>query len=251
MTGWTDTHAHFTGADTVALLERAFSAGLSGVVAVGGSVESNEGARLAKRTMPEKVKLALAWDRDMATKNPDVGAFSTEPLSAIGETGLDYFYDSVNRAAQCALFERQVMLAGERGLPVIVHCRESEEDVLAILKSAGSPALAGEGRLGVIHCFTGDRTFAERAIALGMMISFSGIVTFRNAEPLRKIAAAIPRERLLIETDCPYLTPVPLRGQPNEPAFVRHVGQCLAKQCGVSHEEMAAITTNNALRLFQ
>jgi len=248
-----DTHAHFTGADTVALLERAVAAGVTGVVAVGGSVESNEGARLAKRAMPERVKLALAWDRDMATKNPDMGMLDAEtlPLSAIGETGLDYFHDASNRAAQCALFERQVALARERGLPVIVHCRESEEDVLAILKSAGSPALAGEGRLGVIHCFTGDRTFAERAIALGMMISFSGIVTFRNAEPLRKIAAAIPRERLLIETDCPYLTPVPLRGQPNEPAFVRHVGQCLAKQCGVSHEEMAAITTNNALRLFQ
>ena len=171
-------------------------------------------------------------------------------LRAIGEIGLDYSRQCADPAAQRALFERQLALAAEWNLPVIVHSRDAEADTLASLRAAGSSALAAEGRLGVLHCFVGDQTFAEQVLALGMMVSFSGIVTFRNAESLRAVAKTIPADRILVETDCPYLAPVPLRGKVNEPAFVEHTIRCLAALRGVSPEELADQTCRNALRLF-
>ena len=173
------------------------------------------------------------------------------PLSAIGEIGLDAHYGAPEDApAQRALFERQVALAAEWGLPVVVHCREAEDDVLTVLRAVGSKALAGQGRLGVLHCFVGDAAFARAVLDLGMMVSISGIVTFRNADALRAVAKTIPADRLLVETDSPYLAPVPIRGKVNEPAFVGHTLRRLAEVRGESEEFLAAATCANARRLF-
>jgi len=255
-----DTHAHIDVNDMEPVC-RAQEAGLAGIIAVGGNPELNIGAKTAAAHFPTFAHLALGWDRSMTDLAPDVAAerlleeyhhykLTDTPLCAIGETGLDYFHNKDTIGKQKALFKRQVVLAAALGLPVIVHCRDAEADVLTILKDAGSPALKAQGRLGVIHCFTGNMDFAEKAMELGMMISFSGIVTFRNADMLRAVAKDIPNDRLLIETDCPYLTPVPMRGVTNEPAFVKYVADCVAKQRGETVEAIAAMTTENAKRLF-
>ena len=180
-----------------------------------------------------------------------VSVLNPPRLAAIGEIGLDYSHPGADPVAQRALFERQVALAAEWGLPVIVHSREAAADTLAILRAAGSRALAAEGRLGVLHCFVGDAAFAEEVLSLGMMVSLSGIVTFRNADALRAVAATIPGDRLLVETDSPYLAPVPLRGRVNEPAFIEHTVRCLAALRNTSWEELSSQTTSNALRLFR
>ena len=255
-----DTHSHFS-ADDIAPVQRAQEAGLAGVIAVGGNQELNIGAKTAAAHFPRFAHLALGWDRTMTKLPPGIAAerlleeyhhykLTETPLCAIGEIGLDYFHDKGTVSKQKTLFRRQVALAAALALPVIVHCRDAEADVLAILKDAGSPALRADGRLGVIHCFTGSAEFAEAALALGLMVSFSGIVTFRNADALRAVAKGIPADRLLVETDCPYLTPVPLRGVPNEPAFVTHVAKCLATQRGETLEALAEATTANAGRMF-
>ena len=278
-----DSHAHF-GEDWRAVLMRAREAGMAGLVAVGCDSRTNAFALSVAEEAPDFALLALGFDYSSGV-TPDeasawlchaesevrssksevvpaegsaasvssrlcVSVLNPPRLAAIGEIGLDYSHPGADPAAQRALFERQVALAAERGLPVIVHSREAAADTLAVLRAAGSRALAAEGRLGVLHCFVGDRAFAEEVLSLGMMVSFSGIVTFRNAEALRAVAATIPSDRLLVETDCPYLAPVPLRGRVNEPAFVVHTIRCLAALRGTSPETLSAQTTSNALRLF-
>ncbi len=259
---WFDSHAHFDIADIADPIERACNAGLAGILAVGGSEELNYAALEAARAAPDFVSLSLGWDRSQAEVitpaqvREQLVAESGHchqngiKLAAIGETGLDYHYESDTAPAQRRLFESQVELAGELGLPVVVHSREADADTLAILRNSGSAALASKGRLGVLHCFTGDREFAEKLLELGLCISFSGIVTFRNADPLREVARMIPGARLLVETDSPYLAPVPLRGRTNEPAFVSHVGQCLADVRNETPESLAHQTTENARHLF-
>ncbi len=260
--GWFDSHAHF-GSDIDGTLERARAAGLSGLVAVGGSDALNAGALRAARAAPGWVRLALGWDRAQTAGHPSAAEAGVQlerqlqaavdeglELSALGEIGLDYHHDSDSAAAQRALFEHQVALAGARGLPIIVHSREADADTLAILRGVGSARLASEGRLGVLHCFTGTAAFAAELLAMGLCLSFSGIVTFRNADSLRAVAREIPDDRLLVETDCPYLTPAPLRGRPNEPAFVGYVGRCLAVLRGQDEAELAAATRSTAHRLF-
>ena len=208
-----------------------------------GSVESAESVPIASTSLS-----LCASVLNNHAESAEVSAAA--PLHAIGEIGLDYSRQGADPAAQQALFERQLALAAEWNLPVIVHSRAAEADTLASLRAAGSSALAAEGRLGVLHCFVGDQAFAEQVLSLGMMVSFSGIVTFRNAESLRAVATAIPADRILVETDCPYLAPVPLRGKVNEPAFVEHTIRCLAALRGVSPGELADQTCRNALRLF-
>lgn len=164
---------------------------------------------------------------------------------AIGETGLDYHYDSVAPEMQRARFRTHMRAARLAGKPVIIHTREAREDTLAILREEG-----GRETGGVIHCFTENRAFAEAAMELGFYISFSGIVTFRNADSLREVARHMPAERMLVETDSPYLAPVPERGRENTPAHVRHVAECLARERGEPLERLAAQTTENFFRLF-
>ena len=251
-----DTHAHFEGSplETVALMERAEAACVGRIVAVGGSASLNAGALAAAQAYPERVRLALGFDRDQATSaTPEVYVetlrrlAAAQPLAAVGETGLDFHYLPETAEAQGALFAAQLRLADEWALPVIIHTREADEATLRVLDET---PWRGAGLRGVVHCFTGDKAFAAQLLERQLAISFSGIVTFRNADMLRESAAFVPEERLLIETDTPFLAPVPMRGQRNEPAFVAHVAECLAQVRGTTAEAIAALTRENALRMF-
>jgi len=181
-------------------------------------------------------------------------AFSVEALTAlaqdekvvaIGETGLDYYYHKDNPQWQRERFRAHIQVANDVNKPIIVHTRDAGDDTLKILREENAEACGG-----VIHCFTETQDFAEQALALGFMISISGIVTFRNADALRAIAKTIPDDRLLIETDAPYLAPIPHRGKQNQPAFVQHVAQTLAEIRNTSVESIAEISRNNFYRLF-
>jgi len=251
-----DTHAHFEGTplETAAVMERAFAAGVTRVVAVGGCTALNAGALATSLAFPENVRLALGFDRDQAGEaSPEVfdetlrQLAAEHPLAAVGETGLDFHYHPETAETQCSLFAAQLRLADEWKLPIIIHTREADEATLRVLDET---PWRGEGLRGVVHCFTGDKDFARRLLDRQLAISFSGIVTFRNADKLRESAAFVPDERLLIETDSPFLAPVPKRGQPNEPAFVAHVAECLAKVRDTTVEAVAALTRKNAERLF-
>jgi TatD DNase family protein len=164
---------------------------------------------------------------------------------AIGETGLDYFRSEGDLEWQRERFRRHIAAAKRTGLPLIIHTRDAFEDTARILKEEGADAVGG-----VMHCFAGDRAEARASLDLGFHISLSGIVTFNNAEELREVAKLVPAERLLVETDAPYLTPVPHRGKPNVPGFTRFVAECVAEQRGVSWEELAETTSDNFFRLF-
>jgi len=265
-----DSHVHFCGTDTAGYsvpeqLERALDAGVQQLVAVGGSCDLNAAAFKAAEQAPARIQVAIGFDRDQEAEmaSPVAIREAVERLErvsrsarelgvtvcALGEIGLDYHYSPQTRTGQMALFEGQCALARELDLPVIVHSRDADQDTLAILrKYHGS---AGAGLRGVLHCFTGDRAFAEALLLLGFHISFSGIVTFRNAAALREVAAVVPQDRIVVETDAPYLAPVPHRGQRNEPAYVQEVVKMLAQVRGVSYSEIAEATTANARELFR
>lgn len=267
-----DSHAHFP-TDSAPLhrshILQAQQAGLIGLLAVGGSPELDGGAIAMAREFPRFAYLALGYDRDtasavasspavlstsLATLRERIRVLANEgiPLRAIGEIGLDFSRDpsSSERSAQCALFEAQLALAAELGLPCSIHSRDAVDDTLAVIERSGSKTLRQENRLGVIHCFTGDDDFARAAVALGLLIGVSGIFTFRNADALRSTVSTLPHDRLLIETDCPYLTPAPMRGRPNEPAMVVHTATKLAEVLHKTAEDVAAHTTANARHLF-
>lgn len=165
---------------------------------------------------------------------------------AIGETGLDYYYNEGDLGWQRDRFRRHIAAALETGLPLIVHTRDSQEDTLKILAGEGARRVSG-----VMHCFTGDWETAQAAMELGFYISFSGIVTFKNAAQLREVARQMPQDRILVETDSPYLTPVPYRGKPNQPAYVRYVAEQIASLRDMSLEQIARQTTENFNRLFK
>jgi len=172
-----------------------------------------------------------------------------EKVIGWGEIGLDYHYDHSPRDSQRRVFRRQLRLALERRLPAIIHTREAEDDTIKILREDWAEA-GGAAVGGIIHCFTGTQRLADAAIELGFHISFSGVLTFKNAGDLRDVAQSVPMERLLVETDCPYLAPLPHRGKRNEPAFVLETAAKLAELKGVSVEEIASVTCGNFKRLF-
>lgn len=267
-----DSHAHFPRASSVEhadQVDRARVAGLCGLLAVGGGPDLDDGAVAMAQRFPDYVHLALGYDRDCALRvaltssgllasmqalRARVRTLSDAgvPLVAVGETGLDFSREpsAAERAAQQALFAEHLLLAAELGVPCTIHSRDAADETLALIERYGSPVLRAAGRLGVIHCFTGDATFAAGALSLGLMISASGILTFRQADALRTTFSVLPLDRLLVETDCPYLTPVPLRGRVNEPALVVHTVRTLADVLGVEPEVCATATTANARRLF-
>ncbi|MGC9954497.1 MAG: TatD family hydrolase [Rhizomicrobium sp.] len=164
----------------------------------------------------------------------------------IGETGLDYFYEHSPRATQAANFRAHIEAARRTKLPLIVHTRDAEDDTMAILREE----TANGAFTGVLHCFTGSKVMAEAALDLGFYISASGIMTFKKSEALRAVLKDVPLDRLLVETDAPYLAPAPHRGKRNEPAFVAHTAAALAELKGVSADELARATTDNFFRLF-
>ena len=165
---------------------------------------------------------------------------------AIGEAGLDYHYDKSPRPDQAKGFRTHIAAARETGLPLVVHARSADDDMIAILEEE-----SGKGAFPfILHCFSSGRRLAEVGVALGGYVSFSGILTFRNSQDIRDIAADVPRDRLLVETDAPYLAPVPHRGKRNEPAYVAHTAAVLAETIGISTAEISNLTTKNFFRLF-
>ena len=212
-----DTHAHFEGTreETCAAVERARAAGVTRIMAVGGSETLNAGTEGFEHR-------AIGWDRDQAGKElPDLDYTG---VAAVGEIGLDYHYSPETRAAQMELFA------------------EADDDTLALLREVPSK--------GIIHCFTGNPAFCRALLDLGFYVSISGIVTFRAAANVRESALVVPDDRILVETDSPFLAPVPLRGNPNEPAFVVHTAKFLADLRSTPFEDFAALTTRNAMSLL-
>jgi TatD DNase family protein len=186
-------------------------------------------------------------EEEGVVSSADLVALAVDPkVVGIGETGLDYFYDASPREDQKASFREHIAAARETGLPLIVHARDADDDMAAILRDE-----AGKGAFPcVLHCFSSGRSLAETALELGFYISLSGIVTFRNAEDLREIVRDVPLDRLLVETDSPYLAPIPMRGKRNEPSFVVHTAEKVAEIKGIEQEALARITTGNFFRLF-
>ena len=185
-------------------------------------------------------------DEPPATADTLIDLASADAVIGIGETGLDYFYDYGPRALQRDSFRVHAAAARESGLPLIVHTRDADEDTIEIL---GQEMRAGAFK-GLIHCFSTSRELAERAVELGLYISVAGIVTFKKAEVLREALTGVPLDRLLVETDAPYLAPVPKRGKRNEPAFVTHTAARLAEIKGITPEALAQATTDNFFTLF-
>ncbi|MFZ7129210.1 TatD family hydrolase [Avibacterium avium] len=169
-----------------------------------------------------------------------------DKVIAIGEMGLDYYYSEENKAEQQSVFAQQIAIANELAKPIIVHTRSAREDTIALLKAHNAEKCGG-----ILHCFTENWEMAKQALDLGFYISISGIITFRNAEELREVVRQVPLDRLLVETDSPYLAPVPYRGKQNQPAYTREVCDYVATLKGLSSEEFAQITTQNFERLFK
>jgi len=256
-----DSHFHLADEafepDLADVVGRARSAGLRHglcIVAAGNAGEARRGERLAG-LWPE-VRFAIGVHPHQAGEHADDPASAVAAVReglegnprarAVGEIGLDYHYDFSPRPVQQDVFGRQVALALELDLPVVIHTREATEDTFAILREAG------EGKVrGVFHCFSGDAAMAREALDIGFAVSFAGIVTFPRADAVREAARTVPPDRLLVETDAPYLAPVPHRGTRNEPARVVHVAEALAAVRGEAFETVAAAVTGTFERLFR
>jgi len=253
-----DSHVHFDrcvkDGSFPELMKNAKEAKVHEMVAIGGTPEANALSRKLAEEFSGCIFGCAGYDRDEATKDCDFAAlreFVADPLvRAVGETGLDYYYTAETAAEQKKLFSENLSLAAEFVKPVVVHSRDADEDTIALLRDYATAWQGDPGRLGVLHCFTRDAAFARQVLDLGLMISFSGIVTFANADPLRDVVNYVPDDRLLIETDSPYLAPVPMRGHRNEPAFVVHVAKQLAELKGCSLDFIANLTATNARTLF-
>lgn len=257
----TDSHCHIAGeefiADLPAVVERARAAGVSRALVILAAEDDAEIAqastvlaawpecRFAVGVHPHHANVFAANPQSAADKVAE--RLDALPAArAVGEIGLDYHYDFSPRDVQHEVFRAQIRLALSRDLPIVIHTREAEDDTLRILHEEG------EGRLrGVFHCFTGDTSAAERALATGFMLSIPGVATFPKAETLRQAAAVTPADRLLVETDSPYLAPIPYRGKRNEPAYVAKVVDQLAAVRGVSADVIGEQTDRNFDRLFR
>ncbi len=253
--GLIDSHCHLnlldigTCGDVATALARAEELGIHGFLCVSIDLES----------LPQVLALASGFPHVWASVgvHPNVregsepavadllGLARHDRVVAIGETGLDYHYGEGDLEWQRERFRIHVRAARAIGKPLIIHTREARADTLAVLQEEGAQEVGG-----VMHCFTEDWDTAQQAMALGFYISFSGVVTFRNAEELREVARLTPLDRMLIETDTPYLAPVPHRGKPNQPAYVRHVAERIADLRGIPLESLAAATTRNFFTLF-
>ena len=252
-----DSHAHIQGkeyaGEAAAVIERARAAGVEQIIAVGGA-----GDMLSNT---EAVALADSFENIYATVGmhphdaKDVGPDDLERLKdltrhpkvvAVGETGLDYYYNHSPSDVQRRVFAQFIHMARETELPIVVHERDAALDCAALLRSEGAGKLHG-----VVHCFTGNYEAARAYLDLGFYISFTGIITFKNAAALRDVVRQVPLARMLVETDSPYLTPVPHRGKRNEPAYVRLVAETVASVKAVTLEEVARSTTDNARQLFR
>ena len=252
-----DTHAHLDderfGQDLPEVLERARQAGVAAVVTVGTSASSSSAAVVLANRFDLVWAAVGVQPNHVAQAEPDAWdqickLVGKGRVVAVGETGLDRHWDYSPFHMQQEWFARHLELARRQQLPVVIHCREAEADMVAMLR--GDFERHGPLR-GVMHSFTGDQATAEACLAMGLHISFAGMATYKNAEALREVARQTPLERLLVETDSPYLAPVPMRGQRNEPAYVRHTVACLAAVRRTEAPLLGAQTTQNARVLFQ
>jgi TatD DNase family protein len=256
-----DSHCHLADEafvpDLSSVIDRARAAGLTHalcILAAGNAAEATRaavagtlwsGVRTSVGVHPHQAGEFDGREQDAAAQVK--AQLAADPLSrAIGEIGLDYHYDFAPKDTQHRVFRAQIQLARELGLPIIIHTREAEDDTLAILRDEGAGTLRG-----VLHCFTGTRRLAEQALELGLHISFAGIVTFPKATELRAIAVLVPEDRLLCETDSPYLAPTPYRGKRNEPAWVVRVVEELALLRGVATAELQTRIASNFSGLFR
>ncbi|GAB4067005.1 TatD family hydrolase [Ancylobacter sonchi] len=250
-----DSHCHLDFPDFAseldAVVERARAAGVGRMVTIGTRVRrSGEVRAIAERfddvfcsvgTHPHNA----GEERDVTL--PELLAAADHPkVVAIGEAGLDYHYDTAPRDDQMAGFRLHIAAARQTGLPLVIHAREADDDVAQVLEEEYAKGAFSF----VLHCFTAGADLARRAVAIGGYVSFSGILTFKSGAPLREIAAALPAERLLVETDAPYLAPNPWRGKRNEPSYVVETARILAEARGVAPETIAGLTTENFFRLF-
>lgn len=255
-----DSHAHIDGpeydADRDEVIQSAQDAGVSAILNVGtgdphgdaferavGLASRHPNIWAAIGVHPHDAKL---YDASVEAKIKNLIAENARVI-AWGEIGLDYHYDNSPRETQRDVFRQQLRAARDCDLPVIIHTREADDDTIEILQSD----YGAQTRGGIMHCFGGSPRLAQAALELGFYVSFSGNITFKKADDIRGVSQEIPRERLLIETDCPYLSPVPFRGRRNEPAHVVEVARCLADLRNVSLEEIAAATTNNFRAIFR
>ncbi|SEQ49601.1 TatD DNase family protein [Devosia sp. YR412] len=250
-----DSHCHLDfealANDIDGVMARAAAAGVTGMVTISTAVEKfSTYAALAERysnvwcsvgTHPHHA------DQELHITTDDLVRLSAHPRCvAIGEAGLDYFYDNAPKEAQRTGLLRHIAAARITGLPLVIHSRKCDDDMAAILKEQ-----SGQGAFPfLLHCFTAGEDLARTALDLGGYISFSGIITFRNAEEIRTVAKFVPADRYLVETDAPYLAPIPHRGESNEPSFVRHTAEKVAEVRGISLEQLGAETTANFARLF-
>ena len=253
-----DTHCHLdpqyfpTGPDEV--LARARAAGVEGfvVIGVGTDLAPARAAVALARRIPERASAAVgvhphdAITLDDAAYDELATLAASPEVVAIGEIGLDYHYDHSPRDVQRKTFARLVGLARELGKPIVIHTRNAPADTLEILEREGARDVGG-----IIHCFSEDRPFAEKALDLGFDLSFSGIVTFKSSLSVQQVARWAPLDRILVETDSPYLAPIPLRGKPCEPAYVVHTARRVAELRGIAFEALAEATTANAERAFK
>lgn len=253
-----DTHCHLDseyfpeGPDAV--MARARAAGVGGFVVIGvgreGLVAAQAAIRIAK-AHPAEVAAAVgvhphdAKGCDDETVETLRGLARDPAVVAVGEIGLDYHYDHSPRETQRDVFAKLIAVARDVKKPIVIHTRSAASDTLALLESENARDVGG-----LIHCFSEDMAFAKRALDLGFFISFSGIVTFKNAQAVQEVAANAPEDHILVETDSPYLSPIPFRGKPCEPAYVVHTAKKVAELRGVSLERLAEVTTSNAERRF-
>ena len=252
-----DSHAHVDGpefdADRDEVLARARAAGVQRIVVIGavGDVASAERAVALAERDPDVWATVATHPHDVAQMTPawwEVHErLSVHPrVVAIGETGLDYYYNHSPHDVQRAAFARFIELAHRAGKPVVCHIRDAHEEAREILTAGRAVELGC-----VVHCFTGTPDDARAYAAMGCYVSFSGIVTYKTAQGIRDSVALVPRERLLIETDCPYLAPIPKRGKRNEPAFIEHTARVVASCAGMDFNDLAALTAANAARVFR
>lgn len=250
-----DSHCHLDFPDfaeeRAAIVARALAAGVGRMVTISTRVkrfqqvleiaESFDDVFCSVGTHPHNA------DEELDVTAEDLVRLAEHPkVVAIGEAGLDYFYDKAPRDAQAQGFRAHIAAARLTGLPLVIHARNADDDMIAILQDE-----TGKGAFPfILHCFSSGRRLAEAGVALGGYVSFSGILTFKNSAELREIAKIVPRDRLLVETDAPYLAPVPHRGKRNEPAYVAETAKVLAETIGVGEQEIARITTDNFFRLF-
>jgi TatD DNase family protein len=255
MTMLVDSHCHLDFPDFAeerdAVVERAAAAGIGMMVTISTRVKRFESV-LSVAAAYENVFCSVGTHPHNAGEETDVTTdelirLSTHPkVVAVGEAGLDYFYDRSPRDVQAVVFRRHIAAARETGLPVVIHSRDADADMEAILRDE-----RGKGAFPfILHCFSSGETLAKAGVELGGYVSFSGILTFKKSEELREIAKSIPHDRLLVETDAPYLAPVPFRGKRNEPAYVAHTAAVLAETIDMSAEDVAALTTTNFFRCF-